>query len=117
MHAATGDIRFTPGSGGISEDGNAQFGGVEIFSGGGWGLVCHDGTLPDTRESAPVSLTTVGIACKQLGFQAGEKYDVVRIAAVRSTSAVRYVWHVHLQHRCACACRALQLLQVEAAVS
>ena len=63
--------------GGTSEDGNAQFGRLEIFDQGGWGTVCDN---PEDAQNFPfqgirdASLTqeSVDVACKQIGFERGE---------------------------------------------
>ena len=73
--------------GGTSENGNAQFGRLEIFDQGGWGSVCDN---PEDSQNFPsrglkdASLTqlSVDIACKQIGFEGGEKIP----KAVRSIS-------------------------------
>jgi len=81
-YAEDGDLRLGPG--GVSEDGNAQYGRLEVFANGGWGVVCDAIDSRDTPSTGkfksvrPFSDAAVAVACRQLGFQAGEKAVVVR---------------------------------------
>ena len=61
----------------MSEDGNAQFGRLEIFDQGGWGTVCDNpdntgGGLFEAIRDASLTQESVELACKQIGFEAGE---------------------------------------------
>ena len=70
-----GDVRLAQG--GTSEDGNAQFGRLEIFDQGGWGTVCDNpdntggGVFEGIRE-AGLTQDSVDVACQHIGFEGGE---------------------------------------------
>lgn len=56
------------------EAGNAAYGRLEIFSGGGWVPVCDSTAATErfgTSEVLPEAAASV--ACRQLGFAGGEK--------------------------------------------
>ena len=91
MHvcAADGDLRLV---GGASESPGtasaAEYGRLQIFSSGGWGVVCDDELQQDYSGFADVvdarfTEAAVGVACRQLGFTSGEKV----ILAVRTPLA------------------------------
>lgn len=69
--AETGDLRL--GRGVTSEDGNAMYGRLEIFSNGGWGTVCD--IEREIRQSRGVRFNSAAItlACAQMGFDRGMK--------------------------------------------
>ena len=74
--AVRGDVRLAQG--GTSEDGNAQFGRLEIFDQGGWGTVCDNpdefGTFAfNGVRDAGLTPQSAELACKQIGFEGGEK--------------------------------------------
>lgn len=85
LSAAVGDLRLTRG--GTSNDGNAEFGSLEIFDGGGWGSVCEVGPVGPfsgiITNVAPFPEASVDVACRQLGFDGGAKIMTAR--GVRSS--------------------------------
>lgn len=70
-----GDLRLTGGL--TSDDGNAEFGRLEIFNDGGWGTVCN---RPERRYGVAVDLDSgsfteaaIDVACMQLGYAEGAR--------------------------------------------
>ena len=74
--AETGDLRLASGM--ASEDGNAEFGRLEIFNDGGWGTVCDrtGSGFGQNRFLGDFTEASVDVACKQLGFAEGVKTQV-----------------------------------------
>ena len=74
-----GDLRLSRGA--ASDEGDAEFGRLEIFSQGGWGSVCEsvEGGFPAFQErsnNAPFAEEAVDVACNQLGFEGGVKISM-----------------------------------------
>lgn len=75
--AAEGDLRLV--GGGISDDGSAEYGRLEIFRQAGWGSICDSLMAflsPVPGRSTPggfFSRDSVGVACRQLGYPQGIK--------------------------------------------
>lgn len=82
--AGTGDLRLVGGR--LSEDGDAEFGRLEIFNDGGWGMVC-DRTGSGFGANFGLARFTdasVAVACKQLGFREGFKTELsVRVLSLQ----------------------------------
>lgn len=61
-------------NGATAEDGNAQYGRLQVFGRGGWGAVCDPVPAPVTNGvNQEIDDATVGIACRELGFLDGVK--------------------------------------------
>eukprot|EP00892_Ulva_mutabilis_P004962 jgi/Ulvmu1/2838/UM144_0002.1 len=75
---AEGDLRLTGGGMADLERGRAEYGRLEVFSGGGWGSICDAELMEDVSDFVDVfdarfTDAAVSVACRQLGYAAGEK--------------------------------------------
>lgn len=100
-YAARGDLRLSRGK--SSEDGNARYGRLEVFDNvsGGWGSICETEAFQfeiAAREGqegpsfisggTPLNDEAINVACKQLGFERGERaFLPVRIIVPALTNA------------------------------
>lgn len=86
--AERGELRLSMG--GTSDDGNAQFGRLEIFNNGGWGSVCDfEGAFTDFENNAPLTAAAATVACQQLGFEGGGRTQgAVRFRSNKLQSSV-----------------------------
>ena len=72
--AETGDMRLRDAV--TSDDGNAQYGRLQVFGRGGWGTVCDPRPTDITRfdvAAKEIDEATIQIACGELGFSSGVK--------------------------------------------
>ena len=75
--ADEGDLRLADGI--TADDGSAQYGRLEMYSGGGWGTVCMAervvgsqlDAITGNREIAFFSDASTSVACRQIGFSHG----------------------------------------------
>lgn len=83
LHAADGDIRLAPVEG--PEEGNAAYGRLELFIGGGWNPVCDSTAVTETfGDGQPLPDAVAVVACRQLGFVSGEKAVAVCARVIKS---------------------------------
>ena len=71
--ADEGDLRLADGI--TTDDGSAQYGRLEMYSGGGWGTVCNIERFV-RNDAGNVELlfftdVSASVACRQLGFSHG----------------------------------------------
>lgn len=85
VSADIGDLRLAGGN--SSDDGNAEFGRLEIFNNGGWGAVCDrtGSGFGQNQFLANFTDASVAVACRQLGFSEGVK----TLLAVRALSLLQ----------------------------